>query len=346
MRRTTTAARAGGLPALFVLLALALTAPAAIGSDPPLRERAREFTQPGAIPHPKNNAWTQAREDLGRTLFFDPRLSASGTISCGTCHNPSFDWGDGLALGVGHAMKKLPRRTPTILNLAWGEAFFWDGRALSLEEQALGPIQAEGEMNMPLEKLVEKLQQIGEYRPLFERAYPGEKINEHTVAKALAVFERTVVSGEAPFDRWVAGDEEAIEPAAVRGFELFTGKAQCSACHAGWRFTDDSFHDIGVVGDDRGRGVLLPDVEVSQFAFKTPTLRNIDRRAPYMHNGSEPDLATVLELYVQGGRAQRPSLSSEIQPLELSLAEKADLLAFLRTLTSTQPPASLPVMPR
>jgi cytochrome c peroxidase len=132
----------------------------------------------------------------------------------------------------------------------------------------------------------------------------------------------------------------------VRGFELFTGKANCATCHQGWRFTDDSFYDIGAEGSDLGRGALLPDVEVTQHAFKTPTLRNVDRRAPYMHNGSETDLEAVIELYDLGGRVQRPSLSPEIKPLRLSDGEKRDLLAFLRTLTSSAPPAAIPMMPR
>jgi len=341
MNRATRTAGLGGL-----LGAIALAAFGAQAVEPPLRERAQAFVRPQGIPHPADNAGSGARIELGRTLFFDPRLSASGTVSCGTCHNPAFDWGDGLALGVGHGMKQLERRTPTILNLAWGEAFFWDGRATSLEEQALGPIQAQGEMNMPLEKLVEKLGSIAEYAPLFEAAYPGESISARTVAKALAAFERTVVSGEAPFDRWVEGDEHALDAAALRGFDLFTGKAQCATCHQGWRFTDDSFYDIGIEGNDLGRGALLPDVEVTRHAFKTPTLRNVDRRAPYMHNGSEPDLEAVIALYDRGGRVKRPSLSPEIKPLGLSDDEKHDLLAFLRTLTSSTPPAALPMMPR
>ncbi|MDJ0787785.1 MAG: cytochrome c peroxidase [Myxococcota bacterium] len=329
-----------------LLAASLLSAAPSPSTETTLRERAGSFVRPSAVPHPSDNPWTADRERLGRTLFFDPRLSASGTISCATCHNPSFEWGDGLALGVGHAGKQLARRTPTILNVAWGAAFFWDGRASTLEEQALGPIQAEGEMNLPLEELVARLRGIDEYAALFEAAYPGEPISEDVVAKAIAVFERTVVSAPAPFDRWVEGDDDAIGPAAIRGFELFTGKARCSVCHTGWRFTDDSFHDVGTRSDDLGRGVHLPEILVSQHAFKTPTLRNVERRAPYMHNGSEPTLEAVIESYVLGGRETRPSLSNEIRPLDLDGTDRADLLAFLATLTSDGPPESLPRMPR
>jgi cytochrome c peroxidase len=187
------------------------------------------------VPYPEDNARSAARENLGRTLFFDPRLSGSGVISCGTCHNPGLSWSDGLDRGVGHGMKRLARRTPTILNVAWAEALFWDGRAASLEEQALGPISSPDEMNMPLEALIPKLQAVPGYAPLFEAAYPGEGISAQTVAKALASFQRTVVSARAPFDRWLAGEERAIPDSAKRGFALFDGKARCSNCHSGWR---------------------------------------------------------------------------------------------------------------
>jgi cytochrome c peroxidase len=298
------------------------------------------------VPHPETNPPTPTRELLGKTLFFDPRLSASGVMSCATCHNPGFAWGDGLPRAVGHGMKTLARRTPTLLNTAWSELLFWDGRATSLEEQALGPITAPGEMNLSLEELVTRVNGIAEYHPLFAAAYPGEPISGDTIAKALASFERTLVSAPAPFDRWVAGDESAVPEAAKRGLALFDGKAQCSQCHSGWRFTDDSFHDVGVASEDRGRGEKLPAIEIVQFAFKTPTLRNVDRRAPYMHDGSEASLENVIELYDVGGREKRPSLAREIQPLRLTTREKSDLVAFLKTLTSADPEITTPTLPR
>jgi len=304
------------------------------------------YRRPGAIPYPSDNPWSPAREHLGRTLFFDPRLSAKGIMSCGTCHNPSFAWADGLPRAVGHGMSTLQRRTPTILTLAWGSAFFWDGRAASLEEQALGPIAAPEEMNLPMADLVTTLRSVPEYRPLFEAAYPGEPIGPKTVSKAIATFERTIVSGRAPFDRFVEGDVGALSPAARRGFVLFNTKASCHVCHEGWRFTDDSFHDIGLAGDDRGRGAILDDIDVLQFAFKTPTLRNVDRRAPYMHDGSKATLEDVVAFYNRGGDVKRPSLANEIQPLGLSEAEPRDLIAFMRALTSVDPGVELPAAPR
>lgn len=340
---------AASLPArafrAVALLAIAL--PLAAAREPSRTPDSLDaYARPAEIPFPEANARNQARVELGRTLFFDPRLSGSGITSCATCHNPGFAWGDNLALGVGAGMKKLARRTPTILNLAWGELFFWDGRAESLEAQALGPIQSPDEMNLDLVEMVRTVAGIPGYQESFEAAYPGEPISEETVAKAIATFERTVVSGDAPFDRWVAGDESAVSDAARRGFALFEGKANCSRCHAGWRFTDDSFHDIGVDTNDLGRGVLFPEVPPLQHAFKTPTLRNVALRAPYMHNGSEQTLEEVIELYDRGGRIARPSLSEEISPLELTASEKSDLLAFLGTLTSDDPEIQLPRLPR
>src|SRR5215510_7105992 len=183
----------------------------AVGDAPPtVTELKAKYQRPAAIPFPAENTHTKERETLGRTLFFDPRLSASQIMSCGTCHNPALSWGDGLPKAVGHGMNTLERRTPTILNLAEAERLFWDGRATSLEEQALGPIQAPGEMNMKLDVLIPRLRDIGGYRPLFDRAYPGEAISGDTLGKAIATFERTVVSGVAPFDEWLAGRESAI----------------------------------------------------------------------------------------------------------------------------------------
>jgi len=305
-----------------------------------------DYVRPKSVPHPKENALTPARAELGKTLFFDPRLSASDWISCATCHNPAFSWGDGLAKGIGHGMKSLERRTQTVLNLAWGELFMWDGRFYSLEEQALGPIESTVEMNISIEEMVNKLRGIASYKSLFEKAYPGEGVSDKTVAKALAVYQRTLVSGIAPFDRWVAGDSKAISKAAIRGFVVFNEKALCAKCHSGWRFTDDSFHDIGVAGSDLGRGHILPEIDVLKFAFKTPTLRNVDHRAPYMHDGSEKTLAQVIDFYNEGGRITRSGKSEDIKKLNLSDEEKNDLITFLLTLTSKDSPVTIPVLPR
>jgi cytochrome c peroxidase len=315
-------------------------------NQPDYRPLLEKYKRPDKVPFPDDNKYTESREALGKMLFFDPRLSGSGSLSCASCHSPSFAWGDGQPRAIGNGMKQLGRRTPTILNLAWAEGLFWDGRAQTLEEQALGPIAAAGEMNMPLEDMVAKVQSIHGYKELFAKAYPNEPINEKTVAKAIATFERTVVSGQAPFDKWATGNEKAISESAKRGFWLFNNKANCSSCHSGWRFTDDSFHDIGIPGTDLGRGKLMPNFDILQFAFKTPTLRNVEHRAPYMHDGSEKTLEDLVELYNLGGRVQRPSLSREIKPLNLSAQEKRDLVEFLKTLTSEDKPITIPILPR
>jgi cytochrome c peroxidase len=251
-----------------------------------------------------------------------------------------------LPKGVGHGSKEVGRRTPTILNMAWGALYFWDGRAESLEEQALGPIAAPGEMNLPLDRMVAKVKSIPGYKPMFEAAYPGEGISEKVVGKAIATFERTVVSGTAPFDKWIAGDESAISESAKHGFDLFNTKANCAKCHTGWNFTDDGFHDIGMADADIGRGKHLPQLESMQHAFKTPTLRNARGRAPYLHDGSEKTIEDVVAYYNAGPKVSRPSVSPEIKPLQLTRSEIADLSDFLDTLTSQDKPVAIPVLPR
>ena len=298
------------------------------------RSQLAPYARPDSVPHPEDNRYSAERRALGKLLFFDPRLSGAGDISCATCHDPAKSWSDGRARAVGATRTPLARRTQTVLNTAYAPALFWDGRAETLEQQALGPIEAEGEMGLPLPAMVQRLNALAGYRALFARAYGSDSVTPALVAKAIAQFERTVNSTPAPFDRWAAGDDRAIEESAKRGFVLFNGKASCASCHGSWRFTDDSFHDIGVPGADSGRAHVVPGVEVLAFAFKTPTLRNVVERAPYMHDGSERTLAEVVELYDRGGRARRASLSPFIRPLGLTRQEKDDLIAFMRTLSS------------
>jgi cytochrome c peroxidase len=293
---------------------------------------------------PKDNALTPDRIALGKALFFDPRLSASNWISCATCHNPALGWSDGLPTAIGHNMQVLGRATPTILNTAYNRKQFWDGRSPTLEHQALGPIEAAGEMNQTLADLIPKLKAIPGYTAMFERAYPGEGITDKTIAKAIAAFERTIVSTEAPFDRWVNGDGGAISDAAKRGFVLFEGKANCSACHQKFNFVDDGFHNIGLPGtDDPGRYELVK-IDVLKGAFKTPTLRDITLTAPYMHNGVYATLAEVIDHYDVGG-VNKTNLDPNMKPLQLTAGEKADLLEFLKTLTGDPTEVTVPRLP-
>jgi cytochrome c peroxidase len=303
------------------------------------------FRRPATITFPKDNPYTPEKAALGKELYFDTRVSVSSAQSCASCHSPSYGWGDGLAVGVGHGMQKLGRHSPTIINAAWGSIFMWDGRLASLEDQALGPIQSAGEMNMPLEKLMKRLDSISEYKPIFARVFPDEGMTPKTLAKAIATYERTVVSERAPFDAWVEGDDKAISEQAKRGFVVFTGKAQCAACHEGWNFTNDGFQDIGLPSDDVGRGTFVPGVIKMVHAFKTPGLREIARRGPYMHDGSLATLEDVVEHYDHGGIA-RPSRSDLMRPLGLTGQEKTDLVAFLKTLSSNLTPTAAPVLPR
>lgn len=330
---------------IIALLGVFLSSTEEAIAQEPSAKYFKDYQRPDSIPFPNDNAFSKERELLGRTLFFDPRLSGSNWISCASCHNPGFSWGDGLPKGIGADMKVLGRRTPTILNLAWGELMFWDGRVSSLEEQALEPLSASAEMNLPHHLLIPKLESIPGYRELFRAAYPGEGMSLPTVAKAISVFERTIVSGEAPFDRYVRGDRRAISSEAKKGFVLFNEKALCSKCHSGWRFSDEGFYDIGIDDEDLGRGKILSDIESVQHAFKTPTLRNVVERAPYFHDGSAKTLSELVAFYNQGGKARRTTVSEHVKPLNLSVDEQAAIVAFLKTLSSQDKPVSYPVLP-
>jgi cytochrome c peroxidase len=305
------------------------------------------YLRPATVPAPADNQTTPERVELGKALFFDPRLSGSNWISCATCHNPALGWSDGLATGIGHGMKQLGRATPTIINTAFNPIQMWDGRKSTLEDQALGPIGADVEMNQPLPELIAKLEQIDGYRTLFRKAYPNEPISEKTLAKAIASFERTVISTESPFDRWRMGDQSAVDAPVKRGFEVFTGKGNCVACHQGFNFTDNGFHNIGVkdVGAvDLGRynEKKLPSMI---GAFKTPTLRDIALTAPYMRNGIYRTLDEVVEHYDRGGDVKE-NLSGNMKPLNLTAQEKADLVAFMNSLTGRHMAVAVPRLPQ
>ena len=306
------------------------------------------YARPQVVPAPAGNAVTPARIELGKNLFFDPRLSGSQWISCASCHNPALGWSDGLPTALGDGMKKLPRATPTILNTAYNTLQMWDGSATSLEDQATGPITAQAEMNMDMRILLTRLSTIEGYKNLFERAYPGEGITEQTVAKALATFERTIVSTESAFDRWRKGDASAVDASAKRGFALFEGKAKCVKCHQGFNFNDDGFHNIGLktpdgMSPDEGR-FAQRKVTILKGAFKTPTLRDIAHTAPYMHNGVYATLAQVIEHYNRGGDIKE-NIDPNISALDLSETEKSDLLSFLNSLTGRPRLTTIPQLP-
>jgi cytochrome c peroxidase len=305
-----------------------------------------QYHRPAEIPFPDGNPYSEAKSKLGRALFFDPILSASRVRSCATCHNPGLSWGDGLPRAIGERQVTLPLRSPTLIDVAWTPKLGWDGHFRDLEAVAFGPITASNNMNLPEKILVERLSAIPGYVDGFAAAFGGREITRRKVELALATFERSIVSGDTPFDHWIKGDETAIGETAKRGFDLFNGKAHCASCHSGWAFTDASFHDIGTAqNNDIGRGRLFPKSVKLRYAFKTPTLRDVARRAPYMHDGSLPTLEAVIDLYDRGGIA-RPSRSELIMSLGLSKDEKAALIAFLHTLSSSPESVSVPILPR
>lgn len=337
---------AAGVGAAFVL-GLALLAGSASGSAPERFDAAawrKAFARPAEVFSPPDNPVTPAKVELGRRLFEDPRLSGNGQVSCATCHQPLLSFSDGVALRAGLDGKPLPRRVPQLWNLSWGLTFFWDGRAASLEQQALGPIVNPREMAGDLSRVVATLRADPDIARRFALAFPADpQISDRTIGAALAAFERTLVSPRTRFDAWVEGDDNALDADELGGLRLFVGKAGCVACHRGWRFTDDAFHDIGLPSADLGRGGVL-NLAAANHAFKTPGLRERVWTAPYMHDGSLASLDEVVAHYADR-RVERPTLSRDLpRRIELSPAERRALVAFLTTLSSDDPPrpASLP----
>lgn len=304
--------------------------------------------EPAGLPpvvHPKDNPSTPEKIALGMQLYFDGRLSADDKVSCATCHDPTKGYSNGEQFATGVEGKKGGRNSPTVINSAYHQFQFWDGRAKSLEEQALGPIQNPIEMNMKLEDVVAKLNKIEGYKKQFQQVFKTD-VTSDGIAKAIACYERTVLCGDAPYDRFKAGDKSALTEAAQRGMTLFFGKARCSSCHSGPNFTDNAFHNIGVAGTDDGRSAISKTTG-DKGAFKTPTLRDIAKSGPYMHDGSQKTLEDVVDHYIKGG-TPHPQLDEEMYALKLSKEERADLLTFLREgLTSNSYPMhTAPELPK
>ena len=326
-----------------LLISILVAASCLTLTKPLAAELTEAYKRPSSIPFPADNPYSAEKAALGKMLFFDPRLSKSRNITCATCHNPSFGWEDATKTAVGAQNTHLTRHSPTILNVAWGERFFWDGRAQTLEEQAMGPIESNVEMNLPIEEAVKRLKKVDSYQQWFTKVFGSQGITGENITKAIATFERTVVSGQSPFDLWVEGDQSAISAQAKRGFTLFNGKARCSLCHSGWNFTDNRFHDVGIDTKDEGLKGITGNIKDTS-AFKTPSLRNISQRAPYMHNGSLATLSQVIDHYITGGLS-RQSLSPLMQPIPLTSQEAEELKAFLLTLTSKDASVNLPILP-
>ncbi|MDP6823606.1 MAG: cytochrome c peroxidase [Dehalococcoidia bacterium] len=312
---------------------------------------------------PEDNPFTEAKSELGRLLFFDPRLSGNSAVSCASCHQPAQGWGDGLSLSFGYAGSVHWRNTPTVINSAFHPKLDWDGKALRLDIQAQGAMKGAVAMNMDPVMVEERLRQIPDYVKRFDDVFGPGGPWFTDASRAIAAFQSTILSTNAPFDRFLEGDEAALSESAQRGFKLFTTTAGCSACHRGRLFTDEDFHGLGVpVPEDfstdpireitfryqlHARGVsedvyrsatddpglyLVTKIETDFGQFRTPMLRELGQTAPYMHNGAFATLEEVIDFYDAGG-GESPNLDPLISPLGLTEQEKADLLAFLHSLT-------------
>ena len=318
------------LAAPFVLLAAAsaeFTPPATAGG----------FKVPlGLLPiqWPKDNPYSPAKWELGRALYYDPRLSSDGTVSCASCHSPKMAFTDNLPVSAGIRGQKGGRSAPTVINRAYSLAQFWDGRAGSLEEQAVGPMQNPIEMGHTHPAIVNMLSGIPGYRSMFKAAFGSEEITIVLAGKAIATFERTVLSGNSAYDRYRAGDKKALTAEQIRGWKVFKDKAKCDQCHEGVNFTTNEYHNLGVGMDkpnpDQGR-FEVTHKDADRGAFKTPTLRDIARTAPYMHDGSLKTLDEVVEFYDKGGTLNK-NLDEKMKPLNLTADEKRALVEFMKAL--------------
>jgi cytochrome c peroxidase len=285
------------------------------------------------MPVPEDNPVTAEKVELGRRLFHDRRLSRDQSLSCASCHDPYRAFSTARPLSVGVFGREGHRNVPALINRAWGRAFFWDGRITTLEEQVLRPIQDPNEMDLSLEQAARR---VG--------------LDTVRISRALASYVRSILSGDSPYDRFINGDRAALSPEQQQGLQIFRGKGNCTACHVGPNFTDEKLHNTGVAWkelaatpggagaaevagrfQDEGRSTITGRPE-DRGAFKTPTLREVARTSPYMHDGSLQTLEDVVELYSNGGRPN-PSLDPEIRPLHFTAEEKQALVAFLQSLS-------------
>lgn len=316
--------------------------PATTEVDEELEAAKAKFEPLGEIPVPEDNEMTEEKIALGQMLYFDERLSGNNKLSCASCHAPGAGYGDGLATFIGFEGFEGHRNSPTIINSGYYKENFWDGRAGSLEEQALGPIQAEGEMNQNLDELIDELNAVPGYVDEFNKVF-NDKITADNIAKAIATFERTIVVKDTAFDKYLAGDDDAISDEAKEGMKLFVGKASCISCHAGPLLSDHNYHNLGMEGDD-GRFEVTGN-ETDKGKFRTSGLRGIADTAPYMHDGSLATLEDVVNYYNTGG-GTHPNKSELMKPLNLTQEEVSYLVAFLESMSGEIPMAEKPELPQ
>jgi cytochrome c peroxidase len=299
---------------------------------------------PKSVPAPTENPTTPEKVALGKLLFFDPRLSGDNKMSCATCHLPDRAFGDGLPQAKGAAGKTLKRSTPSLLNVGFCSTLLWDGRAKSLEDQALLPIQAADEMNQDLDQLEKELNAVPGYAKQFQAVF-GTQVTRDGIAKALSAFQRTLVTRPSPYDRYLGGEKDALSEEAKKGMELFFGDAGCARCHRGPLLTDEKFYRLDF-SQDKGRGMVTGKMEDS-YRFRTPSLRNVAKTAPYMHDGRYKTLADVLFFYLRGVPSSGPDgLPLDIESLQgVALDDTPGLIAFLEALSGEEPNVAPPKLP-
>jgi len=324
-----------------------------------------------SVPVPEQNPQTLAKIELGKKLFFDRRRAGDGTMSCVTCHDPELGYSDGLEISLNYPTTRNWRNSPTLINVAFQKFLFHDGRATTLEDQALFPMMSAFEMNQNLDFMEEEIRSVPEYVTEFTEVFGDADITRERIAMAIAAFERTLISRDSPLDRFLDGDPNALSPEALKGYEIFKGKGKCSECHYGVNLADDKFHALQVqenpehlkdpriaatrrfvakvyhfeeyrtLAEDPGRYLITRDRK-DWKAFKTPTLREIARTAPYMHNGIYATLDEVIEFFNAGGG----NGNTVLKPLQLTKTEKDQLRAFLEEgLTGTPLILTYPKVP-
>lgn len=315
----------------------------------------------GRPTYPKENPFSAEKEKLGKILFFDPRLSSSKQIACASCHDPELGWGDGKRVAYGHDRQNGKRNAMTIINVAFYEKFFWDGRANSLEHQSGFPVADHVEMNMDLTEMVKNINQIEGYKPLFKLAYGSEEINLDKIQKAIATFERSIVSTSSRFDSFVKGNSKMLKDDEVVGLHLFRTKARCINCHNTPLFSDNKFHNDGqaLLGsrfEDLGLYNVTKDLK-DVGKMRTPSLRETNITGPWMHHGNFPSLKDVVEFYDLGNPiAQQRSLkvadslkapkSAMLRKLNLTLKEREQVEAFLKSISTSVNKINPPVLPK
>lgn len=313
----------------------------------PLVDEGVKWTELGVLPGSpleKHKDSLKHMIELGKALFFDSRLSGSGKISCATCHQPELNWTDGKEKSIGHEGAVNKRNSPTIQNSWFYNRLFWDGRSRDLQDQAFAPLNSETEMHGEMPDVMRKLRRINGYKELFKKAFGDDEIDPFRMTEAIAVFEKTVVSGKSRFDEFLEGDKKAMSKSELRGLHVFRTRARCMNCHHGPLFTDNSFHKNGIVFDGDEGLYKVSHKEEDKGKMKTPSLRDVAFTGPWFHDGSAKFLSSVLDMYSHA-KFEPGSASPLVKPLGLSEKEKKDLVAFLKAISALPADFQKPVLP-